>query len=124
MMATAFLTMTSGIVISLFFKKKKWRLKAHRTLGQITGYTALTALILAGVMVQIAGGYHFISLHAISGGITGIFLIVTPLIGYNLTKFKNIKRMKKVHRTLGFVTFFLMIVTILLGTSYVWGIPF
>lgn len=119
LMSTSYLALFSGILISLFFKKKKWRHKTHRNLGIYAGISGVTALILAFVMVQIFSGVHFTSLHAIAGGVTGLILILTPPAGRQIRKVKDKKRMKRIHRIMGYTTAAFMAVTILFGLMFV-----
>lgn len=117
-MSTSFLSLLSGILISLIYKKKKWRYKTHRTLGIIAGSTGVTALILAGVMVQVYSGVHFTSRHAIFGGVTALLLILTPLAGLRIKKSKKKKPLRNAHRIMGYITAAFMIFTILSGLLF------
>lgn len=118
LMSTSFLALLSGILISLIYKKKKWRYKTHRNLGIIAGCTGITALLLAGIMVQVYSGVHFTSRHAIAGAVTALFLILTPLAGLRIRKSKKKKQLRTAHRVAGYITAAFMIFTILSGMIF------
>lgn len=115
LMSSAYVSLLTGIAISLFYKKRKWRYKTHRALGIFAGTSGITALLIALVMVQVYSGVHFTSIHAVSGGITGLLLVLTPFIGLRIRKAKNKKKHRAMHRLLGYTTTVAMTVTILFG---------
>ena len=115
LMVVSVVSMLSGIIISIVFKKKKWRYKTHKRLGITAGASGVTAVIIAVIMVQLFSGIHFSSLHTILGGATGLLLIYTPIAGLNIARVKNKKRLKTVHRIAGFLTAGLMLVTLFTG---------
>jgi hypothetical protein len=104
LMATSFLSMVGAILVSLLWKRKKWRYKTHRALGLYAGIAGVTALLTAFIMVQISHGYHLSSQHAILGAISGVLLICTPLLGLNMNRFRNIKMGRTIHKSLGYLT--------------------
>jgi hypothetical protein len=118
LMSTAFAALFSGIFISLFYRKKKWRYKTHRNLGILAGISGVSALVIAFIMVQVFSGTHFTSLHAIVGGTTGLLLILSPLVGLRIRKSRKKKRMRLSHRTLGYATLVMMILTIPTGLIF------
>ncbi len=118
LMSTSFIALFSGILISLLYKKKKWRYKTHRNLGMYAGISGVSALIIAAVMVQISSGVHFTSRHTILGAVTGLLLILTPLVGLKIRKSKKKKPMRLSHRIMGYITAVLMIMTILSGLLF------
>lgn len=115
LMGTSFLSLLTGILISLIFKKRKWRYKTHKRLGIYAGISGVTALVIAFIMVQSSGGFHFTTPHTIIGAVTGLLLIATPLAGLRIRKAENKKRMKLIHRTMGYITCSMMLVTIVMG---------
>ncbi|MBI9108477.1 MAG: hypothetical protein JEZ04_17155 [Spirochaetales bacterium] len=117
LMSSSFTAMLCGIIISLFFKKNKWRYRIHRKLGIYAGISGAASLLVAAIMVQIFTGAHFTSAHTLAGGLTGIFLILTPIFGLTIRTVKNKALMKLLHRIAGFLTAALMLLTILLGLS-------
>lgn len=119
LMSTSFLSMFCGVLISLIWKQKKWRYKAHRALGIYAGISGVTALIAAVVMVQINSGYHLTSRHALGGAFTAALLIATPLVALKIKTAKKKKLLKKVHKILGYLTLFFMAVSIFFGLLFV-----
>ncbi len=118
LMASSFLAMVTGIVVSLLFKKKKWRFKVHKRLGIYAGSSGIAALVIAGTMVQIYNGVHFTSLHALLGGISAVLLIVTPQLGLAIMRVKKKKPVRLIHKTLGYVTALMMGLTIFSGLLF------
>lgn len=118
LMSTSFLSMLAGVLISLIWKQKKWRYKTHRALGLYAIASGGTALLTAVLMVQISSGYHFTSNHGIGGGITAVFLLTTPLIALRIKKSKNKKRLRLIHRILGYTTLLLMAGAIIFGLQF------
>ena len=118
LMASSFLAMVTGIVVSLFYKKRNWRFKTHKRLGIYAGTSGIAALLIAGIMVQIYNGVHFTSLHAVLGGISGVLLIATPQFGLAIKRSKKKKTVKNLHKTLGYGTALMMGVTIFSGLLF------
>ncbi len=117
-MSTSFLAMLAGILVSLFFKKKKWRFKVHKRLGIYAGVSGLTALILAATMVQIYNGVHFTSLHAVLGAFTGLLLMLTPLAGLRILRSRQAHRQKILHKLAGYTTVVMMGITVFSGMVF------
>jgi len=115
LMTTAFLSLVSGVLISLIWKKKKWRYKTHRALGIYAGSAAAAALVTAVILVQISSGYHLSSSHALGGAVTGVLLLSTPILGLKMAKSKNRKILVKVHKVLGYLIIVLMSSAIYFG---------
>ena len=118
LMGLSFLSLLSGIIVSLFFKRSKWRIPVHRRLGLIGAACGLAGILVAFIMIQAAGGYHLTGLHALLGSLTGLLMILNPVIGLNLAKFRNPKRMRKLHRLIGYAAMVLMTVTVILGLRF------
>lgn len=119
LMSTSFISMICAVVISIVWKKKKWRYKAHRALGIYAGISGVTALLAAVVMVQINSGYHLTSRHALGGAFTAVLLIATPLIALRIKTSKKKRLLKRVHKVLGYLTLLFMTVTIFFGLLFV-----
>lgn len=119
LMSTSFLSMCCAVLISLIWKQKKWRYKAHRALGIYAGISGVIALLIAVVMVQIYSGYHLTSRHATGGAFTSLLLIATPLIALKIKTSKKKKLLKKVHKVLGYLTILFMAVAIFFGLLFV-----
>jgi DOMON domain/Eukaryotic cytochrome b561 len=119
LMSSSFLSMCSAVLISLIWKQKKWRYKAHRALGIYAGVAGVVALITAVTMVQINSGYHLSSRHAIGGSVTALLLISTPLVALRIRKSKKKKMLKRIHKILGYMTLVFMAAAIFFGLLFV-----
>ncbi|QEN08225.1 hypothetical protein EXM22_09580 [Oceanispirochaeta crateris] len=117
LMATSLLSMVGAILVSLLWKRKKWRYKTHRALGLYAGAAGITALLTAFVMVQTSHGYHLSSQHAVFGAFSGVLLICTPLLGLNMNRFRNKKIGRTIHKSLGYLTVTGMGISIYYGLS-------
>lgn len=106
LMGVAFLSLTTGFVL---FRVSKRNFRYHKALGLGGSVTGYVALILAVVMVQIGGGFHLSSVHALTGAAAGLGLITVPLLG--------LKRKRLPHRMGGYITLLLMGAAILLGLT-------
>ena len=108
LMGTAFTALLSGILISHYFKKKKWRYKTHNRLGIFAGITSVAGLLLAVAMVQKSSGAHLTSPHTVAGAAAGLILIITPIVGLSIRKAKKKKLTKRFHKTMGYTTLILV----------------
>ena len=122
LMVLGFLLLTAGIVIARFYKTKKWRLKAHRYLNLSASIVSISGITLSFVMVS----EHFRIVHHFFGVIALPFFVLMPLFGYLFTNnLQNIpllnklnpyrKYMRKIHRWFGYLTYLLMIGSIITG---------
>ena len=114
LMCGAFLCMCTGAVISLLYKKRKWRYKTHKTLGISAGILGISAFIIAFVMVQLYGA-HFTSFHGGVGFAAALLLILTPTAGLRIRRSKNKKRARLLHKTMGYLTLATMALNVTLG---------
>ncbi len=120
LMSTSFLAMAAGIVVSRFFRKKKWWMKVHKVLGAAAVAMALLGIIIIAISVQASGGPHFRVSHAFYGAAALVLLLISPALGFAMFKTKNkttIARIKKLHRWSGRITLVLMAVTMVAGFS-------
>jgi len=119
-MSTAFLAMVAGIVISRFFKNKKWWLKAHKGLGSAAVAMALLGIVIIAISVQASGGPHFRVSHAFYGAAALVLLLSSPALGFAMFKAKDkttIPRIRKLHRWSGRITLVLMAAAMVAGFS-------
>jgi len=117
-LATAFIAMSSAIVIARFFKSKKWWVKAHKALNLAAVLFALAGFVFAFLMVQSSGGPHIRVPHAILGLSTLILLLLMPVLGQAIFKIRDKKKipvLKKAHRYAGRLTAAMFTATILAG---------
>jgi len=115
LMSTSFIALLCGIIISILYKRSKWRYKAHKILGIYAGLSGAAALAAAVILVQNFSGSHFSSLHTITGGVTGLLLLLTPVAGLKIRTIKNKKRLRVIHRITGYSTAVMMAAVILMG---------
>jgi hypothetical protein len=116
-MVFGFVLMGTGIVIARFFKKKRWRLKAHKIITVLGAFCGMVGLIFGIVMVQISTGDHFRILHGIVGAVSVLTFVVTPLLGFFMFSIKGKgKQMRMAHMWLGRIdVLLLMIISMVLG---------
>lgn len=125
LISSSVLAAIAGVFISVVHKKKKWRHRVHKTLGIYAGISAVTAIIIAVIMVQITKGRHFTTLHGLAGGIAAVFFVLTPMGGLLIRKVKKKKLFRLLHRITGWITlaaavtavFFGLILTGIINTS-------
>lgn len=120
-MATAALSMLTGIVAAHYFRKKKWWLKAHKTLNIASVVLALAGFAVAAAMVQASGGPHFRVTHAIFGATGLLLLLVTPVLGFMIFRLKGkekIARLRTLHRWVGRFTASMIIISAIVGLSF------
>ena len=118
LMGISFLSMAGGVIISLLKKRIKGFFILHKNLGITAACTGITGIIIAMVMVQVSGGHHLTSLHSYLGALTALLLISTPLLML-MKRTRGKKPFRVVHRISGFLTLFLMALTIFLGLNLV-----
>lgn len=117
-LATAFIAMSTAIVIARFFKTKKWWLKVHKALNLAAVIFALTGFVFAFLMVQSNGGPHIRVPHAILGLTTLLLLLLMPILGQAMFRVRDKKKipfLKKLHRYAGRLTALMFTATILAG---------
>lgn len=117
LMSISFVLLLAGMIVSGFFKKKRWWLKAHRRLQWIGGISGIAGLATAVYMVSVSTGVHFRLPHSISG-LVGIVLIIANLaLGLAIFKAKTEKkkRFRTMHRWTGRIVLGLMAAVIILG---------
>ncbi len=115
-LSVAFLLMLSAAIISLFLKKRRWWLKAHRPMGRVGAILGVIGVGFGIYMVQVTSGVHFGSMHTYLGAITIIVIAATPLIGQAIFKIKGGKNaVRATHRWFGRLSLLLMACTIVVG---------
>jgi hypothetical protein len=119
-MLIGFILMATGIGIAKVMKKKKWWLKAHKSLNSIGSLLAIIGLFIAIYMVSESGGAHFSVSHALLGGVTIALLILSPILGFVIMKGgKHVKIIRTTHRWLGRIAITLMLIAMIMGYSLV-----
>lgn len=113
------LFMIIGLIVLLYaasisMKKKtnQW-LKKHRT-SALSGIAAIIIGLIIMIVFKESQGYpHLASPHAIGGLVTVIAVLITPILGYLITKGKQ--NVKLIHKPLGKITIILVAITIIFG---------
>jgi uncharacterized membrane protein len=121
-MGTSFALMLTGTLLSMFNRKKKWRIKVHKNLNMTGSIAGIVALGIAVYMIQVSFGAHFSVIHSIIGLITLMLIVITPIMGMGILKVKSVENKKKlqaIHPWIGRITLVLMAVTIILGLRLV-----
>ena len=115
-MTLAFILMTTGVVIVKSFKKKRWWLKAHRSVGLAGSACVTIGFVSAFVMVSRFEGSHLSVPHAYIGVITFLSALLTPtLVIMQFRLRQRAASIRNMHRRSGWITFVLMFVTIISG---------
>ncbi|MEJ5360729.1 MAG: hypothetical protein WBK20_09465 [Spirochaetota bacterium] len=98
--------------ISMKKKTNQW-LKKHR-LTALSGVTSVITGLIIMILFKESQGYpHLSSPHAIGGLVTGFMALITPTLGYLITKGKH--KVKPLHKWSGRVTIILVAITIISG---------
>lgn len=121
LMSASFLMMLAGVIINMFFKKYKNRIKIHKVLGYTGSGSGVIASVLAVIMIGITHGYHFSNTHTILGIITAILLAVVPVFSNLMLKVPGAGK-KRIFRTahvwLARVSLVMMAIVIVMGLRY------
>jgi hypothetical protein len=126
LMVTGFVTMLVGIIIMRLFKKRRWRLKAHRRINLFASLSSIAGITMSFIMVS----EHFRIVHHFFGVIALPFLVFSPVFGYLFTRnLHNIpvlsrltpyrKNLRKIHKFSGYLTFLLMLGSIITGVIHI-----
>lgn len=117
LMGVSFLGMLAGVIIRLTAKKQKWWYKTHHGLGYLGAIGAAAAIILAIIMISLTHDIHLGTFHSIIGAVTLFFIFASFIIilFFKVAKKEAKKGIRITHRVVGWITFPLMIVTIILG---------
>lgn len=114
LMTIGFVLLVLAITISTGMRKKKWWLKAHKSLGFLGAIFAILGLLVGLYMVSIWMTPHFRVPHAFLGITTIVLAIIQPVLGSMQSKSKKIR---PVHRWLGRTVVVLMFITIIAGMN-------
>lgn len=113
------LCMVIGLIVLLYTasisKKKKtnqW-LKKHRLFALSGIASVIIGLIIIIFFKESQGHHHLTSPHAIGGLVTFITALITPIMGYLLTKGK--RNLAPIHKLLGKITIIIIAITIIFG---------
>jgi len=109
-------SMAAAVLIAVFYRKKGWWLRAHRTCGLLGAALSVSGLAVGIYMVEDSTGEHFRVPHAYLGLVTIILLIMTPAIRYIALRHREkMAKMMRVHRWAGRATLLLMLLAVITG---------
>lgn len=115
-MSASVVLMSIGVTIARFFRKKKWWLKVHRTLGILSALSTGVGLGSIILFVEYTGGKHFSVPHTWVGIVAVIGAFFVPMLGQAFLKLKWRKQQLRIfHRWGGRVTVSLMGIAALMG---------
>jgi hypothetical protein len=115
LMAAAVSCIMTGVSVAMFFRRKKYWLKLHKSVNSL-GILLMTAgIIMAFIYVSGTGNNHFNEPHHITGLISYLSVVVTSLLGFYQFKAKNKSAVRMAHRWLGRVSLMMSLLTIVLG---------
>jgi hypothetical protein len=116
LMTGGFLCMTTGVIIAVLMRKKRWWLTAHTRAGHAGATFVLLGLITAVYMVSLYEGEHFAVLHAYLGLLSVFCAVLTLTLGRMQFIYRQrIATIRPVHRWSGRITIIILFVTILSG---------
>lgn len=101
-----------GIICALFFRRKKWWLKAHKSAGYCGTGVLLIGALTTIIAVSLSGEGHMETPHAFIGSAGIALAIVTPVLGVLQIKHR---RLKFLHRWSGRITGTVILVNTILG---------
>lgn len=115
LMAAAVSCIMTGVSTAMFFRRKKYWLKLHKSFN-LLGILMMTAgIIMAFIYVSGTGSNHFNEPHHITGLISYISVVATSFLGFYQFKAKNKSAVRMAHRWLGRVSLVMSLLTIVLG---------
>lgn len=121
-MCLSCLCMIAAIVVARFFKAKKWRITAHKTLNYSAVASVLVGLTFAVIMVATSGGSPESLPHRLAGGSAVLGALAAIFLGRSIftqrDKNETASR-RRLHRWVGRLEAFLMLAAILLGLLFV-----
>ena len=119
LMAIATLGIIIGVGAAIFFRKKSYWLKIHKSLNAFSLLGISAGIIMAVAYVFGAGGKHIEGLHQIIGLAAFIIASVTLLLGFYQFKAKNKIALRSTHRLLGRFSLVLLLTAIMLGLKLI-----
>ncbi len=101
-----------GIAYALFFRRKRWWMKAHKSAGYGGTGVLLIGVLTAIIALSLSGEGHMGTPHAFIGSAGIALVILTPSLG--ALQIKN-RRLKSLHRWSGRITGAVILVNVILG---------
>jgi len=101
-----------GIMCAIFFRRKRWWLKAHKSAGYGGTGVLLIGALTAIIALSLSGEGHMRTPHAFIGSAGIALAIVAPVLG--VLQIKN-RILKSLHRWSGRITGAVILVNAVLG---------
>ncbi|MDD5503213.1 MAG: hypothetical protein PHH26_07100 [Candidatus Thermoplasmatota archaeon] len=108
--------MAAGAILATKrFRKNRWWLKTHKTLGPTGAIVSAVGLFVAIYMVSASGAGHFRVPHAFLGAAALAFAFATPILGYARFRYLNKPKIRTVHVWFGRIAIILMAANVISG---------
>ena len=116
LMAAAFLSFFSALLVAATQRRKPWWLRRHRAAGILGTLFILSGMTAAIAAVAVAAKGHLRTPHTWLGALTIAAAVATPLLGLLQFKIREpAARLRTIHRLSGRVLTGAALVTILFG---------
>lgn len=116
LMTLATLCIITGVSAAVFFRHRRYWLKVHKSFNFIASIFLSAGVVMAITAVWQQKGEHFDGFHPIIGSIAFSLAIVSLFLGFYQFHAKNrIQVFKTIHRWLGRLSVFFIIVALLAG---------
>jgi hypothetical protein len=116
LLSLSFACMFAGMLISRYFKKRRWWLKTHRLLGAGGALLGAAGIAAMAVMLSLLSASHLRIFHSYLGLVTLLGMLAAPLVGLGMLKARSGRQGLRIfHRWLGRSVLLLMALTIVLG---------
>lgn len=115
LVSSGLLLLSAGMICARYMKRRRWWLKAHKTLGLAGAGLTLFGIMVAVYMVSASSGLNSpAGPHAYIGILVSLMVLFTPFMGFIQLK-KGDKRLRAIHKWSGRMTIVLMIINAYLG---------
>jgi hypothetical protein len=116
LLGLSFVCLSGAMLISRYFKKRRWWLKTHRLLGAGGAVLGAGGVAAMTVMLSLLSASHLRILHAYLGLLTLAGMLAAPLLGLRILRSRGSRPvLRGLHRWLGRSVILAMAVTIVLG---------
>jgi len=118
LISMGFLLMATGLVTARYLKKKRWWLRAHKTLEMLSSFAIVSGFICGILVVSASGSVHFALAHAYVGACVFMLALVTLVVGFLQFRIRGQAALfRPIHRWSGRLTGVLYLANIGLGLS-------
>ncbi|PKN69215.1 MAG: hypothetical protein CVU54_10725 [Deltaproteobacteria bacterium HGW-Deltaproteobacteria-12] len=119
LMVLATLSIITGVGTAVFFRQRRYWLKAHKAFNSSAVIFLSAGVVMAFLAVWQQDGEHLAGLHPFTGVTALGFAIVSLLIGFYQFQAKNrMQAFKTLHRWLGRISLILIIAAFVLGLKH------